>query len=96
MNPLNMIFQSIKGFFRVFRGAFMPNKKDFIGSLILSIPLYVLFGLSLVFLLPLIIAGVIVVYFIRRLWRIIVIFWTVRVLKRRVEKDFGRIKKILE
>ena len=70
----SMFNVAIKGLFAVFKRTFLPDKKDLIGSIILTIPLYLLFGLSLIFLLPLIIVGVFIVFIIRRLWMAFIIF----------------------
>ena len=80
--------------FNAFRKVFMPDKKDLIASLLISIPMYLLFGLSLIFLLPLIIAAVFIVYTVRRAWKLIVLYWTVKVMRKKTSKELNRIKKI--
>jgi len=92
----SMLNVAIKGLFAVFKRTFLPDKKDLIGSIILTIPLYLLFGLSLIFLLPLIIVGVFIVFIIRRLWMAFILFWTIRVMKKNAEKDIARIKKLFK
>ncbi|MBD3417171.1 MAG: hypothetical protein GF416_08580 [Candidatus Altiarchaeales archaeon] len=74
----------------------MPNRKDLIGSILVSIPLYFLFGLSLIFLLPLIILFVFIVYFIRRIWKVLVLYWTVKVMRKKTSREVEKIKKLLD
>ena len=82
--------------YRNYEKAFIPDRKDLVGSLILSIPMYILFGLSLIFLLPLIIIGVVVVFFIRRTWKLVMLYITYRLLKRKVKGGYNNIKKLVK
>jgi hypothetical protein len=84
----------IKRLFKVFKRVFIPDRTDFLGSLLLSIPLYFLFGLSLIFLLPLIILGVFVVFIIRRLWKVLVLYWTVKVMRKKTAKELDKIRRL--
>lgn len=86
----------ISWLFQKFKKIFLPDRTDLIGSLFLSIPLYLIFGLSMILLLPLIIVCVFIVYFIRRAWRFILIFWTVKIMHKKTEKEIKKIKKILK
>ena len=74
----------------------MPDRKDLLGSLLLSIPVYLIFGLSLIFLLPLIIVGVFIVYVLRRIWKVVILFWTVKVMRKKTKKELNRIKKLFD
>lgn len=96
MGLLSMIAGAVKKLFNVFKKVFMPDRKDLLGSLLLSIPLYIIFGLSLIFLLPLIIAGVVVVFFVRRLWKLLVLYWTVKVMKKKTSGELEKIKKLFK
>lgn len=96
MSFTSMVWDAMKWLLKAFRNVFMPNKKDLIGSLLLAIPMYILFGLSLIFLLPLIIICVFIVYLIRRLWKVIVIWWTVKVIKKKTHNEVEKIKNLLK
>jgi len=86
----------MKTLFTILRKAFMPNRKDLICSLLLSIPLYFLLGLSLIFLLPLVIVSVFIVFTLRRLWKLLIIYWTVKVMRKKTSKEWGRLKKMFK
>ena len=92
----SMVLGVVKKIFNVFKKVFMPDKKDFLTSLLISIPMYFLFGFSLIFLLPLIIAGVFVVWVIRRTWKVLTIYWTVKVMRKKTSKEFDRIKSLFK
>ncbi len=96
MNPVSMVLMVVKKLFALFKRLFMPDRKDLLGSLLLSIPLYFIFGLSLIFLLPLIIVGVFVVWVLRRMWKVLVLYWTVKVMKRKTSGELDKIKKLFK
>ena len=91
-----MIKRIISWLFGCFRRAFLPDKTDLIGSIILSIPLYILFGLSMIFLLPLIIVCVIFVFLIRRLWKIVLMYVTYKLFRRKIDKKISFVKKAIK
>ncbi|MFH1054463.1 MAG: hypothetical protein V1744_00045 [Candidatus Altiarchaeota archaeon] len=96
MSLTSMVFGAVKALFNAFRKVFLPDKKDLIGSVILTVPLYLLFGLSLIFLLPLIILGVLLIFIIRRLWKVLIIWWTLRAMKKKTTKEINRIKGLFK
>jgi len=96
MNFASAVYGVVKRLFKVFKRVFLPDRTDFLGSLLLSIPLYLLFGLSLIFLLPLIIAGVFVVFFIRRMWKVLMLYFTVKVMKKKTSKELDKIRRMFK
>ena len=95
MIVVEMIRKAIISLFSAFKKFFMPDRKDLLLSIIISIPMYLLFGLSLIFLLPIIVVGVFIVYTVRRLWKILALYWTVKILHKKTRGDFRKIKNML-
>jgi hypothetical protein len=91
-----MLRETIHYVFGALKKAILPDRKDLLGSLILTIPAYILLGLSLIFLLPLIIAGVIVVYVLRRIWKAALLYITYRLFRKKASNHISSIKKILK
>ncbi|MBU0763121.1 MAG: hypothetical protein KKD39_08865 [Candidatus Altiarchaeota archaeon] len=91
-----MIGRIISSIFGVFKKAVIPDRKDLLGSIILTIPLYLVLGLGLIFLLPLIIIGVVLVYFLRRLWKVVLMYITYKIFRKKVDKKISSIKKLIK
>jgi hypothetical protein len=87
---------TVGGLFSIIKGALMPGKKDFIGGLFLTAVVYLVFGVSVVLLLPLIIVAVFVTYVLRRLWKAFLFYWTIRTIKKTTCKGVDRIKGLFK
>ncbi len=91
-----MIKNIFSAVFGLFKRAFLPDKKDLIGSLLISIPLYIILGLGLIVLLPLIIICVVFVFLVRRLWKILLIYLTYRLFKRKVKGTVSELRRMMK
>jgi hypothetical protein len=96
MSLYSIFIGALKGLFSIFKKALMPNKKDFLGGLVISAAVYLLFGISVIILLPLIIVGVIVTYVLRRLWKAFLIYWTLRTMKKKAAKEVDKLKNLFK
>ena len=85
MSIASQVKSAVARMYRAYENAFVPDRTDLLGSLVLSIPMYLLFGLSLIFLLPLIILGVVFIFFLRRTWKLIIVYLTYKILRRKIK-----------
>jgi len=74
------------------KGVIFPDKKDLAVGLILAAICYLWLGLTLIYLVPLVIACIIVVFMVRKLWKIGIICWKVHCVKKKAENGMGRIR----
>ncbi len=61
-----------------------PDKKDMASGTVAAIALFAAAGLGMIFLLPLVIAGVILVWIIRRAWRVGFAFILYKLIRRKL------------
>ncbi|MFH0861605.1 MAG: hypothetical protein V1875_01110 [Candidatus Altiarchaeota archaeon] len=87
---------ALRGLLAVIKGALMPSKGDFLGGFLITIVVYLVFGISVVLLLPFIIAGVLITYVLRRLWKALILYWTIRCVKKKTSREFERIKGLFK
>jgi len=95
MNIFKAVYNVVKRLFKTFMRTFLPDRRDLLGSIVLAVPLYLIFFSSIIFLLPLIIAGVVVVFSLRRIWKILTIYWTVKVMRKKTSKEIDKIRRTL-
>jgi hypothetical protein len=92
----SILIGALKWLLGIFRKALMPNKKDFLGGLVISAAVYLLFGISVIILLPLIIVGVFVTYVLRRAWKAFMIYWTLRTIRKKTTKEVDKLKNLFK
>jgi hypothetical protein len=96
MSLYSIFIGALKGIFSIFKKTLMPNKKDYLGGLVVSAVVYLLYGVSLILLLPLIVLGVIMTYVLRRTWKAFLLYWTLRTIKKKTTKEVEKLKNLFK
>jgi hypothetical protein len=74
-----------------FRRAFLPDWKDLAAGVVLGAAAYYALNFPLqIFILPLILTSAIMVFLLRRMWRLLVVYWCVR----NAAKGVCKVKKL--
>ena len=96
MGMQSLFVGALRGLFGLIRKNLMPSKKDYLGGIIITLVVYLVFGISAIILLPLIVVGVLITYVLRRMWKAFLIYWTYRAIRKKTTKGVDRLKSIFK